>query len=108
KSQVRHLLGSKVYIEYDEEKYHADFIPFKEVKIKGRLVPFGPGSELDKVRKFFADYYGRPIDEKAWLVVVDEQPKTEARYFLVFLLSLALIVISLYYSINSILKKDED
>lgn len=105
--QVRHLLGSKIYIEYDEEKYHKDFSPFKNISVKGRLTPFGPGSELDKVRKFFKEYYHRPIDDNAVLIVVDEAPRSEIRYGAFFLLSLILVLFSIFYTARSFWTKEE-
>lgn len=96
--QVRHLLGSKLYIEYDEAKYHQRFSPFTRIVVKGRLVPFGPNSELEKVRRFFKDYYNQSIDDHAMLVVVDEMPRGELKYPLLFAISLAVLLMSFYSS----------
>jgi hypothetical protein len=98
--QVRHLLGSKLYLEYDQERYHSSFNPFTHVEVEGRLTSFGPGGELQKVRDFFAQHYHRTIDDNAMLVVVDEKPHSEWRYIILFLLSIALVILSLYYSIS--------
>lgn len=98
--QVRHLLGSKLYIEYDESIYHQKFSPFTRVVVRGRLTPFGPGSELQKVRTFFKDYYNQTIDDKAMLLVVDEKPRSEFRYGLLFAVSLLLLVVSIYSSVR--------
>jgi len=96
--QVRHLLGSKLYIEYPEEKYHPIFNPFTRVSVKGRLTSFGPESEMAKVRDFFKDYYHTPVDKDAMLIVVDEVPRTEYIYLVLFLISLAILVASFYFS----------
>ncbi len=98
--QVRHLLGSKLYIEYDESKYHALFRPFSEIRVKGRLVSFGPDSELVKVRDFFKEYYNAPVDDNAMLIVVDEEPRSEKIYSVLALLSLAIIISSFYFSLR--------
>lgn len=98
--QVRHLLGSKLYVEYDEEKYHTKWNPYTRIDVKGRLTDFGPGSELERVRKFFSDYYHQPVDDEAMLIVVDEAPRTNFIYVALFLVSMALVLLSLYSSIR--------
>ncbi len=102
--QVRHLLGSKLYLEYNESKYHSAFSPFSRVSVKGRLIPFGPGSELAKVREFFKTYYRQPIDDKAMLIVVDEAPRSEMIYALAFFVSILLVVYSFYSSIRALVR----
>lgn len=92
--QVRHLLGSKLYIEYNEAQYHSQFNPFTRVNVKGRLASFGKGSELEKVRVFFKNYYNQDVDDNAMLVVVDEEPRSQIIYILLFLLSMALLAVS--------------
>lgn len=108
--QVRHLLGSKIYIEYDQEKYHASFSPFSRVNVEGRLTSFGPKSELLKVRNFFKSYYGIDVADDAMLVVMDEKPKTEWRYLILFCISLILLMLSTYFSIQAFrnARKHED
>lgn len=101
RNQVRHLLGSKIYIEYDQEQYHANFSPFTRVNVEGRLTSFGPKSELLKVRKFFKSYYGIDVADDAMLVVVDEKPKTEWRYLILFSISVILLLLSTYFSIQA-------
>lgn len=98
--QVRHLLGSKLYIEYDEAKYHSRFSPFTRITIKGRLTPFGPGSELNKVRVFFKDYYNQVVDDKAMLIVVDEEPRSQFIYPLILAISIIIVLLSLYFSLR--------
>jgi hypothetical protein len=94
--QVRHLLGSKLYVEYNEAKYHKDFNPFTQITVTGRLISFGPGSELQKVRDFFKEYHNQNIDDKAMLIVVDEKPKSEPVYIIFFIASLGLIAASFW------------
>lgn len=100
--QIRHLLGSKLYIEYDEEKYHKNWSPFTRVEVSGRLVSLGPNSELTKVRDFFARYYNRPIADNAMLIVVDETPKSQWRYPLLFGISLIIVLTSFYFAVLGI------
>src|SRR5690606_4004391 len=98
--QVRHLLGSKLYIEYNEASYHHLFRPFMRVNVQGRLVSFGPDSELVKVRQFFKDYYNMTIDDQAMLIVVDEKPRSELVYSIFAVISLIIIALSFYFSIR--------
>jgi hypothetical protein len=96
--QVRHLLGSKLFLEYNEASYNESFRPFSRVRVKGRLVSFGPDSELNKVRQFFKDYYNVTVDDKAMLIVVDEKPRGELVYALFAALSLIIMILSFYFS----------
>lgn len=96
--QLRHLLGSKIYVEYDQEKYKKSYRPFAQVEVKGRLVSFGPDSELIKVRQFFKDYYRTNIDDNALLIVVDEKPNSEAKYAFFAGFSLLIVALSFYFS----------
>lgn len=105
--QVRHLLGSKLYVEFDEEKYRGRFNPFTRIAVQGRLIPFGPGSELDKVRTFFKDYYNQVVDDKAMLIVVDEQPKSEIVYPIMFFVSVFVVVVSIVLTIRTLRRKPE-
>lgn len=102
--QVRHLLGSKLYVEYDEAEYHKLFNPFTRITVKGRLTSFGHGSDLEKVREFFKQYYHQPVPDDALLIVVDEKPRSEFIYGILFIISLALLVFSFYSSIKGLLQ----
>ncbi|HXW60127.1 MAG TPA: hypothetical protein VEK06_01180 [Myxococcota bacterium] len=106
--QIRHLLGSKLYVEYNEAKYHEKFSPFTRIDVKGRLVSFGPNSEMSKVRDFFEKYYHQPIDDSAMLIVVDETPRSEMIYALVFIVSIIIILYSFYSSIKGLTKAKKD
>lgn len=105
--QVRHLLGSKIYVEYNEAQYHNLFSPFTRITVKGRLTPFGRGSELEKVRRFFKSYYNQEVDDHAVLIVVDEEPKSQPVYAILFLLSLAVLILS-FYSTFKAFKRAKD
>lgn len=106
--QIRHLLGSNLYIEYPEGKYHPIFNPFTRVTVRGRLTSFGPDSEMNKVREFFKKHYHKAIDDSAMLVVVDEEPQSQARYAVLFLISLAILALSFYFSLRGLLRKDHN
>ncbi len=102
--QVRHLLGSKLYIEYNEESYHELFRPFMRVSVKGRLISFGPDSELVKVRQFLKEYYNVTVDDKAMLIVVDEKPRSELIYAIFGAVSIIIVALSLYFSVRGFRK----
>lgn len=106
--QVRQLLGSKLYVEYDEEKYHKKFNPFTRIRVSGRITSFGAGSELEKVRTFFKNYYNQAVDENALLLVVDESPRSELRYGFLFAGSIALLLFSFYASAKSFRRSRKD
>lgn len=101
--QVRHLLGSKIYLEYSESKYHNKWSPFTEVSVKGRLNKFGPNSDLKQVRKFFSKHYNHHVADDAIIVVVDEIPRSENKYLLLFMFSLFLVGVSFYSAIRTII-----
>lgn len=105
--QVRHLLGSKLYVEYEEAKYHKYFNPFTQITVTGRLLDFGPNSELKKVRDFFKQYHGQIIDNNAMIIVVDEKPRSEIIYIVFFITSWLLIIISFWSSIK-LFRQQED
>ncbi len=108
--QVRHLLGSKLYVEFNEEKYRSRFNPYTRITVQGRLVPFGPGSELEKVRVFFKDYYNQPVDDNAMLIVVDEAPRSELVYAAMFFVSIFALTVSAVSSVRMLrrTRKDDD
>lgn len=106
KFQVRNLLGSKLFIEFDQDKYFEKFNrPFVRVNITGRLIDFSKNSELRAVRDFYKNHYDTIVDEKAMIIVVDEKPRNELKYPLLFLLSIILVVSSIFHSLRAFLKQ---
>lgn len=106
--QVRHLLGSKLYVEYNEAQYHNSFSPFTRIRVQGRLTRFGHGSELQKVRDFFKNYYNQEVDNNALLIVVDEEPRSQLLYVLLFILSLALLFVSFFSTYKAFRQAKEE
>lgn len=100
--QVRNLIGSKVFIEFDEEKYLPKFSQFTKVTVQGRFVPFGTAKELSSVREFYQKYHKMTIDKDAVIIIVDEFPKTQWRYLIAFILTLIIVSISFYTAYRSI------
>lgn len=97
--QVRQLLGSQVFVEFDQDSLYGRYQPFRQVTVKGRLVDFGPGGDLGAVREYFWQRFRMDIPPGARLLVVDEAPGELWRYplllgamALVALLSLVFLV----------------
>lgn len=99
--QIRPIVGSKVYLEFDQDKYLNQFVPFSRIDIKGRLASFGPGSDLQKVRDFFAKQYGKVVDGDARIIIVDEEPRTQWRYLFLFICSLLVVAFSFFVSLQT-------
>ncbi|MCP4499466.1 MAG: hypothetical protein GY822_05805 [Deltaproteobacteria bacterium] len=108
--QVRQLLGSHVYVEFDQEKYKKKFNQFSEVSVAGRLADFGPNSELTAVRNYLINTQGLRIPDHARLLVVDEIPGEMLRYPIAFLLAILMATSSLFFMIRSFRTRvvDED
>ncbi len=106
--QVRHLLGSKLYVEFDEEALRDRFTPFTRINIKGRLTSFGPNSELEKVRAFFKDYYNQSVDDKAMLIVMDEAPRSGIVYPIMFAVSILVVIASIWSTIAMFRRRREN
>ncbi len=97
--QIRQMLGTPVFVEFDQDKYLDVFTPFTQVTVTGRLTDFSPGSELERVRQYFVQTLGADVPPDARLLIVDEKPGEMTRYpvamlvfFLLGLLSCALFV----------------
>jgi len=100
--QVRHLLGSQIFIEYDQNKLNSQLPTFSRVTLSGRLVDFGPKSELWQVRNFFSGRLSMKISPDARLLIVDEKPWDMWRYPLLFLLCAALALGSIWMAIRKL------
>lgn len=99
--QVRQLLGSKIFIEYDENLFHEKFNPFTRIHVTGRLTDFGPKSELHNVRDFFKNYYKKPISKSAVLITINEKPRSNFVYVFLFLISGIILILSFYFSLRA-------
>jgi hypothetical protein len=100
--QLRQLLGSHIYVEFDQDALVDEFRPFSRVTVAGRLVDFGPDSELSPVRKYFWERFGMALPDDARILIKDEKPGELLRYpvlaavcLLLMLASLSLMALSL-------------
>lgn len=100
--QLRQLLGSHVFVEFDQNALHDDFRAFSRVTVEGRLVNFGPDSELAPVRSYFWDRFKMRLPDDARILIKDERPGELHRYpvlaalcLLTALASLAFLMLSM-------------
>jgi len=107
--QIRQIVGTSIFIEYDQAQYAGRFQPYKRVRVEGRLVDFGPQNEMKKVRDFFESHYGIKVPTDARLLVVDEVPGKYYRYYVIPLICLMILMFSFYYTfIIPLRRKKED
>lgn len=94
--QVRQLLGSPVFVEFDQDALYERYQPFTRVTVQGRLVEFGPGGDLEPVRDYFSRKFLMEMGPGTKLLVVDEKPGELWRYPIIMLLMLAMAAMSMF------------
>lgn len=99
--QVRHLLGTPIYVEFDQDTHLESYSPFTEVTIEGRLADFGPNSELTAVRDYFWNRFRIEVPENARLLIAEERPGDMWRYPFGFFLCGLLALTSLFFLFKS-------
>lgn len=99
--QLRQLLGSHIFVEFDQEALVDNFRPFSRVTVEGRLVSFGPDSELAPVRKYFWERFGMTLPDDARILIKGEKPGDMWRYPALFGACLLLALASLGFLLNS-------
>jgi hypothetical protein len=90
--QVRQLLGSPLYVEFDQERHEATYTLFSAHTFEGRVVPFD--GEMQPVRDYFRARLGEDVPATARLLIVDERPGGMGLYLVVLLLCCAAVVAS--------------
>jgi len=78
--QLRQLLGSHIFVEFDQETLAETYRPFSRVTVEGRLVNFGPNSELAAVRGYFRDRFAMLLPDDARILITGEKPGELQRY----------------------------
>ncbi len=99
--QVRHLLGTPIYVEFDQDAHLEEYGQFTEVMIEGRLADFGPKSELTSVRDYFWNRFRIEIPQNARLLIADERPGEMWRYPLSFAFCGILALMSFVFVLKS-------
>lgn len=90
---VREVVGAPVVVEFNGEA-HKELLPFSDVSIDGRLVSFGPDSELADVRSWFENKLDLRPAVTARAIVVDERPGQLGRYLITWIVAMAVVVFS--------------
>jgi hypothetical protein len=100
--QLRQVLGSPIFVEFDQDTYKDRYRAFSRVTVDGRLADFGPESELKAVRQYFWDRYGMAIPEDARVLIVDERPGEMWRYPLLLAFALFAAAGSIFFLLRSL------
>jgi hypothetical protein len=103
--QIRHLLGSPIFVEFDQSRAAKEFDAYRQVTVKGRLTDFGPQSEMKCVREFFETRLKMQVPEGAKLLVIDEAPRQGWRYPVMFMLAIVLTLASFWFSLRGLWAK---
>jgi hypothetical protein len=91
--EVREVVGAPLFVEFDPQRW-PDLDPFVQTDVEGRLVSFGPDSELGEVRGYFSDRLRAPVPATARAVVVGERPGGLSQYLTAWIGGVALLVLS--------------
>lgn len=78
--QVRQLLGSPIFVEFDQKALGDRYTAFTRVTVEGRLASLGPKSELSVVRDYFKARFGMELPRHARVLIVGERPGQMWRY----------------------------
>ncbi|MBM4281923.1 MAG: hypothetical protein FJ137_14585 [Deltaproteobacteria bacterium] len=91
--EVREVVGAPLFIEFDPKAW-PDLDPFVQTDVEGRLVSFGPDSELGEVRGYFSDRLRAPVPATARALIVGERPGGQPQYLTAWIGGVALLVLS--------------
>jgi hypothetical protein len=99
--QLRQLLGSHIFAEFDQGELGERYTSFKRVTLEGRLVDFGPHSELAPARQYFLDRFGMVLPDDARVLIVGERPGQLWGYALLLALCALLSLVSVGFLVKS-------
>jgi hypothetical protein len=99
--QVRHLLGTPIYVEFDQDVHLKEYGQFTQVMIEGRLADFGKKSELTSVRAYFWNRFRIEVPENARLLIADERPGEMWRYPVGFAFGILVALMSFAFLVKS-------
>lgn len=97
--QIRQLLGSPIFLEFDQDEHGEIYTAFTNVTVEGRLSDFGPDTELQPARKYFWERFGMALPDNARVLVVGEKPGGMWRYPLLVLLAALLAGTSVTFAL---------
>jgi hypothetical protein len=99
--QVRQLMGSPIYVEFDEDALYGKYQPFTRIHVEGRVADFGPNSDLRRVREYFAQNLRMELPHDARVLIVGEKPGDLWQYVVALSVSLLLSIVSVVALIRS-------
>ena len=97
--EVRQTLGAPLFIEYGKA-LHPTWGPFVETDVDGRVVDFGPDSELKDARTLI-EHEGIEVPVDARVIIADEHPGDMTNYLAAWTLGIALVIWSLLGLVRS-------
>lgn len=95
--QLRQLLGSSLFVEFEQDALGDTYTAFTRVTVEGRVASLTPESEIAMVRDYFKRRLGLTLPLDARVVVVGEKPGTMWRYPAVFLGAALVGALSLFF-----------
>ncbi|MEM7589819.1 MAG: hypothetical protein AAF320_06675 [Myxococcota bacterium] len=93
--QIRQLLGSPVFVEFDPQQQSGNQRAFSQVAVEGRLVLLTPQGRLKQLWHFFQRNFATTMPQKAYLLITHEHPWSMWHYPLFFIVSFAVCAYSL-------------
>ena len=99
--QIRQVLGSALFVEFDQETFLERYTTFTRITVEGRVASLSPGSDLDRVRQYFETQLGLRLPAEARVIVVGEKPGELWRYPIAFALAALLALISVFFTVRS-------
>ncbi len=88
--QVRQLLGSPVFVEFERKQQSNEQRAFSQVTVTGRLVLLTPTGRLKKLWQFFQHNFATNMPQQAYLLITHERPWHLWHYPLLFVVTLVL------------------
>ena len=99
--QIRQVLGSALFVEFDQETFLERYTTFTRITVEGRVASLSPGGDLDRVRHYFETQLGLRLPVQARVIVVGEKPGELWRYPIAFALAAVLALISVFFTVRS-------
>lgn len=99
--QVRQVLGSALFIEFDQETFLERYTTFTRVTVEGRVASLSPGGDLDRVRQYFETQLGLRLPAEARVIVVGEKPGDLWRYPIAFVIAGLLALSSVFFTVRA-------
>lgn len=103
--QIRQVLGSALFIEFDQESLLERYTTFTRVTVEGRVASLSPGGDLDRVRQYFESQLGLRLPPEARVIVVGEKPGEMWRYPVAFAIAALLALSSVFFTVRAYVQR---